>query len=263
MTVFYILLRYGGLLFALSVALNGVTIFATFTVLPCSIFWKLVVSIQMVLIIVLEGVITLRVYALYLRKRLVTYLLLGVYIMSQVGNILSLVDSIISSRQITQASGEAALRSGQLLCDWRYDSSSTDFLLFIATTLIFETTAFVLAVSCLITHLRDRQQTLGSVWRSNNLFYLVARENLAYFCISTAAIIANATGTISNEQAKDAVELRLVLTNFWLSLFGPYLVLSVRKHEADRWRERSTLSSTVPLSTLAFADRLRGNTSGV
>ncbi|EIW74418.1 hypothetical protein CONPUDRAFT_78069 [Coniophora puteana RWD-64-598 SS2] len=173
MTMWYILLRYGGLLFATMpyTAVQQWMVFLIQLLSNCSAFWEIVIIDQTLLIFTIE--------------------------VSQFGNILSSVNSIVSSRHMTEASEVSALLNGSVLCRWRYSSTSQDFVVFIVTTLAFEITVFSLAICRLWASLYHTRRKISLMWHSDDLLYLVVRENLAYFCISTVAIVANATGTLT------------------------------------------------------------------
>jgi len=165
-------------------------------------------------------------------------LLYSVFVLSQVGNLSSMVITMLvggrGARSIT-GSAELKLYLGFSVCDWRDTSAGPASSLFIASTCCFEVTALILATYRIYTHLKATGKRVDSVWRSNDLFFLVARENLNYFCtlaIWLAFAIAGSFLSSNNSHAAAVIEDALfVMDTYWISILGPYLVLNVRRND--------------------------------
>lgn len=216
----------------------------------------LALAVQRVLIISLQGVIMMRVYALYRQSPYAAFVLISSFVISQVGSAIATVAAFTDhGGHEGEATAKIEVLSGAALCVWKYSSTSWDSVLFIVSTFCFETTALVLALYRLWTYYRRSNHPLSSFWKSNNLFFLVARENLAYALIIFLWLMVTVPWKTNVEITKDARashEVTLVLQAFWTSMFGPYLVLNVRKHDDDRLNGRS-LAEGDTLSTIAFA----------
>ncbi|EIW74432.1 hypothetical protein CONPUDRAFT_78078 [Coniophora puteana RWD-64-598 SS2] len=184
-----------------------------------------------------KAVIMIRVDALYPRVKVASRLLHSVFVISQVGNISSMVITMLAggrgARSIRTA--EVKLYPGFSVCHWRDTAVGPASSLFVASTFCFEIIALTLATYRIYTHLKATGKKLYSIWRSNNLFFLVARENLTYFC--TLAIwlaFAVIDGTLSSSDSQEAALLddtMFVLETYWTSILGPYLVLNVRRND--------------------------------
>jgi len=198
----------------------------------------------------------MRVQALYRRSRVVTCLLYFFFAMSQIGNAISTVDTFVSSVGNTDYEGSSRIQllSGVLVCKLTYSTSLWAFISFIITTISFELVAVSLALYRLVTQHRVLELRPSSLWASNDLFHLVAQENLIYFCASAACLIIvglqNTNGY--TEMSTALIGLRLVLETFWLTMFGPYLILNIRRHDADRINGRFFLVNH-SVSEIAFA----------
>ncbi|EIW74461.1 hypothetical protein CONPUDRAFT_78104 [Coniophora puteana RWD-64-598 SS2] len=192
-------------------------------------------------------------YALHWRSTVPLYLLCGSFILAQAGNIIYTVVSFTGPNAWYTDSGktpiEVELLSGVLVCEFRYNNESWTFLVFMATCLFYELVAASLSISRLWVHIRGSGQGIFSVWRSNSLFYIVARENVGYFCVSTACLVTLATGTTGSTKVLDYIrslfanELRMALDTILTSLFCSHLILNVRKH-ADLAAEIVTVNVT-------------------
>jgi len=265
MTAAYVAVRYGGMVYAAGTAVDGIyyelqRLSILFRMnrenIPCYTLLLLTNTVQVLLIFCLQGLITMRVRALYRQSKKITYILYGFLALSQVGNVVSTMDTLIVSNRHSDDFGFGGIQllSGVLGCEATYNTSLWAFFIFIGTTISFEVVAVTLALHRFWTHYKDMKLEASSLWKANDLFHLVARENLIYFFASAACMAMVGLGKTSgyNEASATFTGLRLVLETFWLTMFGPYLILNVRRHDADRINGRF-LPGAHSMSSIGFA----------
>lgn len=245
MSVLYLSLRYGGILFSV------IDVPATITTLSvtdagCIVFDFEVMWIFTIVNIILGVIMIARLHAMYQRSRkMLTFLI--VFFLA-----VTITSVIITVIQSSHSWDEEVVLSGTYQCNYEGHSFLLSAITWMLGT-VWETLALYLAVRIAIKHFRERLST-GSI--IEDCFIVLIKSHVFYFA-SFAAVASFRIGFLSPKLSNGdstGTELyygvSLISSLLQMFLLGPRLVLSVREHGAK------LVADSDEMTTIAFEQAL-------
>lgn len=248
MSVLYLGLRYGGILYSVLDIPASITTLSVSDA-GCTAFdfeqWWMFTIVNIIL-----GVIMIaRLHAMYSRSRKMLIFLVAFFLA------VAITSGVITVIQSTHITGEELVLSGTYQCDFSGDSPHLSAITWILGT-VWEALALYLAVRIAIKHFRERLST-GSI--IEDCFTVLIKSHVFYFA-SFAAVasfrISFLSPTLPNGDSAGAelyYGVSLISALLQMFLLGPRLVLSVREHST---KLAADFDEVTGMTTLAFEHAL-------
>ncbi|EIW83778.1 hypothetical protein CONPUDRAFT_70726 [Coniophora puteana RWD-64-598 SS2] len=207
----------------------------------------------------LNGMLALRVYAMYSQSKKICAFLIVCFAIVQVINLAGSLGLIIGVNFFPLASGCLFVETSaafvlQLIVD--------------ITNCLYEVVLLVLALHRTF---KDQVANITSSWRSfNTLWSILIRDNIFYFLFATLNWALTASSWIPNIPAEasassvDNVVYAVIagfLTNYVFAMLGPIMMLSIRRFDAKQ--VRGGTSNEVEAATIEFAAVGTGSRAGM
>lgn len=244
MSVLYLGLRYGGILYSVLDIPASITTLSVSDA-GCTAFdfeqWWMFTIVNIIL-----GVIMIaRLHAMYSRSRKMLIFLVAFFLA------VAITSGVITVIQSTHITGEELVLSGTYQCDFSGDSPHLSAITWILGT-VWEALALYLAVRIAIKHFRERLST-GSI--IEECFTVLIKSHVFYFA-SFAAVASFRISVLSRKLpngdstgAEVYYGVSLISSLLQMFLLGPRLVLSVREHSAKLVADSDEATT---LTTIAF-----------
>ncbi|KAG0699970.1 hypothetical protein DFH29DRAFT_934295 [Suillus ampliporus] len=189
MSSLYVVVRYLGLALAMSVFLllrGGVVNMSSET---CVCLWTLQLLNwgNYVFIIAMEGIMILRIYAMYSQSRLILGVLLVLFL-----SVMALA-LVIGIRYYGPHSGLIITQFNVFNTNFCLDALGTNPMFFVYASIpsiLFDALLVVLAITRLVKHTIEMNQATGR-WRINQCMKMIVRDSVLYFVLNLAYKVLN------------------------------------------------------------------------
>jgi len=210
----------------------------------------------------LDGMMTLRIHALYGRSYRV-FAPLGIcYAFEQVANVLQL--SVVNPGITATAQKFVGSQVDEDACIlWPSHFYVSLYVAAISASIVYH--SLLLAMSCysFFRHMQEQGKSLLETWRICGLYMFVVRQHLLYFVLAT---LTSAIGLVSFYFAPAEIAykspmggttlnvLQRVSDVVQLCMIGPHMMLSIREHN-DKLERGGSHNGTEMLTSIRFASQ--------
>jgi len=208
----------------------------------CSVLFILQTTLLNLTLMVIQGVMLSRVWAIYENSKWITFSSFGLYLITQLGNLLSWLASFVPLFGVTFQEG---ILLGIPRC-LDYISGVLNGRISIANTvlvLVFEGVMMILVAYCLAWHLKERNDVTT---RLPGIVDLLARHSAVYFlCLFIYSVLNTVASVLFTQDPTISVTFQAILltiNTICTSLLGPWLILDIRKNLAIHLHGESSVN---------------------
>lgn len=232
MTILYLSVRYGGIVFAVIDAITSVQTISV-TDLGCFILYSILNLTNIVAAVILGVIMITRLHAMYQRSKMVLIVLIAVFLP------VNIFDIVVVVLSLQKTSGEEVILSGTYECSI---SAEGDILLLDPITwllaIVWEVLALSLAVWIAVQHFHElRRHAVGGF--IGDCFKVLVKSHVIYFassvvvsCLQISCLLsANSMDPFSLETDIYVALLR-IFTPIQSFVLGPRLILGLREYHA-------------------------------
>jgi len=232
-TGFYDLSRYLGVLYAFVAVYQIIGVSDK----QCYIFEVLYQVMAMVILLVIQVMMIMRLGALYLRSAKLLILLLGCLFCEQTVYLTAVIlrvqpGDVIFDLPATTFS-YCIIYSNPLA---PINASSWAVPALVGCVIALEIVMVCLVLYQFVLHVREafreHQTGVSFVWRANNLVSIIIQDNVIYFILVFCSACLNLGSSGVLPTTNSALDVfTIVVTSLTSCLIGPYMMLSIRRHD--------------------------------